>query len=99
VRVYRGRHYSEPAVAAARALLKREAPAHTSHHLCVVEPRLRVGVQARVGIDAVVAGPEGRTALAADAAGGLVLGGEPASRLGDDSAIGAIHLTDAPVDH
>jgi phage tail-like protein len=99
VRVYRGGRYSEPAVAAARALLEREAPAHTSHHLCVVEPRLRVGVQARVGVDAVVAGPEARTALAADAAGGLVLGGEPASRLGDDSVIGGIHLTDAPAAH
>jgi phage tail-like protein len=99
VRVYRGGHYSEPAVTAARALLDREAPAHTSHHLCVVEPRLRVGVQARVGIDAVVAGPEAGTVLAADAAGGLVLGGEPASRLGDDSAIGGIHLTDAPAAH
>lgn len=98
VRVYRGGRYSEPAVAAARALLEREAPAHTSHHLCVVEPRMRVGIQARVGIDAVVAGPEAGTALAAGAAGGLVLGGEPASRLGDDSAIGHIHLTDAPGD-
>jgi phage tail-like protein len=99
VRVYRGRHYSEPAVAAARALLEREAPAHTSHHLCVVEPLLRVGFQARVGIDTVVAGPDGRTALDVAATGGLVLGGEPASRLGDGSAVGAIHLTDAPVNH
>jgi phage tail-like protein len=99
VRVYRGRHYSEPAVAAARALLEREAPAHTTYHLCVVEPLLRVGFQARVGIDTVVAGPGGQTALDAALTGGLVLGGEPASRLGDGSTVGAIHLTDAPVNH
>jgi phage tail-like protein len=40
----------------ARAVLEREKPAHTEAHLCVVEPRLRVGLQARVGIDAVVGG-------------------------------------------
>ena len=99
VRVYQGGGYSEAAVAAARAVLEREAPAHTSYHLCVVEPRMRVGAQARLGIDAVVAGPEARTALVAAKAGGLVLGGETASHLGDDSAVGRIHLTDTPADH
>jgi phage tail-like protein len=99
VRVYRGRHYSEPAVAAARALLEREAPANTSHHLCIVEPLMRVGLQARVGVDTVVAGPAAQSALGAAVAGGLVLGGEPASHLGDNSAIGHIHLTDTPVNH
>ena len=37
-------------------VVDRERPAHTAYHVCVVEPRLRVGVQARVGLDAVVAG-------------------------------------------
>ncbi len=39
----------------ARAVLEREKPAHTAYHLCVIEPRMRVGAQARVGIDAIVA--------------------------------------------
>lgn len=39
----------------ARAVLDREKPAHTQYHLCVIEPRMRVGAQARVGIDAIVA--------------------------------------------
>jgi phage tail-like protein len=43
------------ALADARAVLDREKPAHTTYHLCVIEPRLLVGVQARVGIDAIVA--------------------------------------------
>ena len=40
---------------AVRAVLEREKPAHTEYHLCVIEPRMRVGAQARIGIDAVVA--------------------------------------------
>jgi phage tail-like protein len=64
-----------------RALLKdvvdAEKPAHTDYHLCFVEPRMRVGFQARVGIDSIVAGPPPPMALA-----GTVLGKD--SYLGDD---------------
>jgi phage tail-like protein len=38
-------------------VLEREKPAHTDYHLCVIEPRLRVGFQAQVGIDTIVGGP------------------------------------------
>ena len=45
--------------AAARAALREaidvEKPAHTDYHLCFVEPRMRVGFQARLGIDTIVA--------------------------------------------
>jgi phage tail-like protein len=41
---------------AIRRVLDNEKPAHTDYHLCFIEPRLRVGVQDRVGIDAIVAG-------------------------------------------
>lgn len=37
-------------------LVERERPGHTRAHVCVVEPRARVGFQARVGVDAIVAG-------------------------------------------
>ena len=41
-------------------VLETEKPAHTAFHLCFTEPRMRVGVQARVGVDSVLAaGPEG----------------------------------------
>jgi phage tail-like protein len=40
-----------------RALVDAEKPAHTVYTLCVAGPRARVGVQARVGIDAIIAGP------------------------------------------
>lgn len=43
----------------AKAVIEREKPAHTVCHVCVIEPRMRVGAQARVGVDAIVArGPE-----------------------------------------
>ena len=94
VRVYRGGGYSEEAVAAARALLDTERPAHTIYHLCVVEPRMRVGVQARLGVDAIVAGPEEPTMLDDAGAGGLVLEGPPAGRLGQTAHLGRTYLSD-----
>ena len=35
-------------------LVEHERPAHTVAHICVVEPRARVGFQARIGVDAIV---------------------------------------------
>lgn len=52
-----------------RTVIEREKPAHTDYQLCVIEPRMRVGVQARVGIDAIVASGPPAARL------GLVLGG------------------------
>ena len=42
---------------ALRDLIETEKPAHTDFQLCLIEPRMRVGVQSRVGIDSIVAGP------------------------------------------
>jgi phage tail-like protein len=38
-----------------RAVIEREKPAHTAYELCVIEPAMRVGVQARIGFDTIVA--------------------------------------------
>jgi hypothetical protein len=40
-----------------RRAIDAERPAHVAYDLCLVEPLLRVGVQAAVGVDTVVAGP------------------------------------------
>lgn len=93
VRLYRGRSFSEDAVTAAQNLLDEERPAHTSYHLCVVEPRMRVGVQARIGIDAIVAGPSEPTVLDGTGASVLRLGGPTASRLGESTHVGRTYLT------
>jgi phage tail-like protein len=80
-------------------VVEAEKPAHTGFHVCFVEPRMRVGVQARVGLDAVlgaepepmalgesaVVGVDTRlTGLPADAPGGV--GGH--GQLGIDTRIG-----------
>jgi phage tail-like protein len=66
-----------------REVLDREKPAHTTYHLCAIEPRMRVGFQARVGIDAVVGGPPEPG----------VLGG--ARRLGSDTVLGGTPESDS----
>jgi phage tail-like protein len=47
---------------ALRELIEAEKPAHTDFQLCLAEPRMRTGFQARLGIDAIVGGdpPPGR---------------------------------------
>jgi len=87
VRLYRGGSFGVETVEKARAVLDREKPAHTDYHLCVVEPNLRIGFQSRVGIDTIVAGSVQPTSLGL-AEAGLVLGGEPAGRIGQRSSIG-----------
>ena len=42
---------------ALRAFVDAERPAHTAYTLCLYGAHARVGLQARVGIDAIVAGP------------------------------------------
>jgi len=37
-------------------IVEAERPAHTDFHLCLVAARMRVGFQARLGVDAIVAG-------------------------------------------
>lgn len=43
------------AMAALQNLIAREKPAHTECHVCGIDARMRIGVQARVGIDTIVA--------------------------------------------
>jgi hypothetical protein len=90
VEVYSGELKCAETLTKVRTVIEREKPAHTTYHLCIIDPRMRVGFQARVGIDAVVAGPptviklgEGMP-LGGDAA----LSGQPAGRLGAQSLVG-----------
>jgi phage tail-like protein len=48
-----------------RQLVDQEKPAHTLGHICFSEARMRIGVQARIGLDAIVA--EGPPAAELDA--------------------------------
>ena len=67
---------------------RAERPAHTTYHLCVVEPRLRVGVQARARHRRDRRRRRRADAARRPGAAGLVLGGPPAGRLGVGTRIG-----------
>ena len=90
VQVYRGQLGCAETMARVRAVIEREKPAHTTYHLCVIEPRLRVGFQARVGIDAVVAGgpSPGRLSAGMSLGEGAALGGEGPGRLDGQGHVG-----------
>ncbi|MBZ0309427.1 MAG: hypothetical protein K8I82_25410, partial [Anaerolineae bacterium] len=55
-------------------ILEHEKPAHTRYHLCVIDAALRVGQQARIGIDTIIGGQpktlplDGQTALGFESA-------------------------------
>jgi phage tail-like protein len=61
--VVMGAEVDEDRVRRLERVLDAEKPAHTAYHLCIAEPRLRVGLQARLGLDSVVAGGPERLAL------------------------------------
>jgi phage tail-like protein len=42
-------------------IVERERPAHAPAHVCVIEPRARVGFQATLGVDAIVGGSQRAT--------------------------------------
>jgi len=54
--VDRYRVHDPALLAEIRRIVEREKPAHTDYRIEQVEPELRVGFQARVGIDAIVGG-------------------------------------------
>jgi phage tail-like protein len=84
VQVYRGQVMCPDVLPRIRTLVDQEKPAHTIYQLCIVEPRMRVGYQSRVGIDTVVGGPLRSLALGSEQVMGedTVLAGPVATRLG-----------------
>jgi phage tail-like protein len=90
VSIYRGKAASEQDLERVRAVIEREKPAHTIYALCTIEPQMRVGFQARLGIDTVVAGPTPPTPLdgPAGSASPFILGGDPSGQVGSISEIG-----------
>jgi phage tail-like protein len=70
-------------------LLVRETPAHTLHDVRYVEPRFRVGVQAMIGLDSVIARTPQDVLLGENALGqGSVLSAPPARRGGPKLRVG-----------
>jgi hypothetical protein len=73
----------------AKSVLDQEKPAHTDYHLCIIQPRLRVGFQARLGIDTVVADTS-RDGISGNETvnGNYLLGGEPTGTIGNQNRVG-----------
>ena len=90
VLVYPADVYCADKLELVRAIIDREKPAHTAYVLCVAQPRFRIGFQARLGIDTIVAARPSASRLGeTGAAGGaLALGGTPHGRLGESSRVG-----------
>lgn len=66
-----------------REIVEREKPAHTMWRLSILESSMRVGFQARAGIDSIVAGTPGAAGLGVETGWrGLRLSGDPAPRVG-----------------
>lgn len=100
VRVYGADIAAAGARAALGRLVERERPAGTEAHLCIVEPKLRVGFQATLGVDAIVGrepeplrlgeeGPLGAGAALAEAPRRTTVGALRVSRARNPSERGA----------
>ena len=90
VEVYRSQVMSPETLANVRAIVDQEKPGHTAYHLCIIDPRFRIGFQSRLGIDTVVAGPQRGLSLGTDQSLGLdsVLAGPLPSLLGTETRLG-----------
>ena len=94
VQIYRTALQCPEALSRVRAVLDREKPAHTSYHLCVIEPRMRVGFQAYLGIDTLLGGSAQEIRLGDIRIDGTTaIGGEPPGRVGMQSRMGMRHAS------
>jgi phage tail-like protein len=93
VRVY-GAEIDTPAtLAAVQRVVDAEKPAHTVAHVCVIEPSMRIGFQARIGIDTIVAGPppDLRVGAVGELGVDAIVANQPrrGNRLGQGARVGA----------
>jgi len=70
-----------------RRVLEREKPAHTQYALCLVEARLRVGVQSTVGVDTIVGGYPATRLTDTGTDPGASSSRAPSGRLGFDTLL------------
>lgn len=90
VSLYRSQVIETGTLDRVRAILEEEKPAHTQYQITIIDPHFRLGLQSRVGIDTVVAGPARSLALGSDRALGVdsVLAGPAPSLLGEGTRLG-----------
>ncbi len=71
------------------AIIEREKPAHTMAHVCLIEPGIKPGIKAQLGIDSVLGGEPSLAQLGGSSfTSTLQLGGQPSGRIGEQSRVG-----------
>ena len=89
VRVHRAQAGGPERQKELQRIIDREKPAHTVSHLCLVQPGVRIGLQARLGIDSVLSGEPPLGRLGGSSLGeGFLLGGNQAGQLDERSRVG-----------
>ncbi len=92
VELYPGQIGCDDGLDEIRALIEQEKPAHTDYHLCLIEPRLRVGFQARLGVDTLLGGGAATPTALGKAGDGLTLDGTPPAGLGQGAEVGTTRV-------
>jgi phage tail-like protein len=82
VEVYRAEVNTDARLNMIREIIEREKPAHTMYRLLLIDPTMRLGTQARAGVDSIVGGVGGPARLGDDGGSGLRLGGSLPPRIG-----------------
>lgn len=91
VQIYQAELNNPKTLERIRQVLDREKPAHLSYHICPIEAQMRVGMQARIDIDAIVGGSPTDWILTEGSQLGntTVLGGpQTSSKIGHSSRVG-----------
>lgn len=86
VQVHRAQVNCPERLDALRSVIEQQKPAHTGYHLCVVEPRMRLGFQSRLGVDTIVASGLVSASNLQGAASGLA--GSPPGSIGTAARVG-----------
>lgn len=99
VYAYRSQVGNQHRLADLRTVINRQKPAHTAFQLCIIEAHFRIGFQATLGVDTVVAGEPSPASPLGATATDMVLAGEPPGQMGINSKIGqTTRLTERAVD-
>lgn len=92
VQLYRGQVQTEADLARIQRVIEHEKPAYTTYQICLIEPKMRIGLQSTIGIDTIVAGPPSPTPINAPTPSEWILGDGMQGRSGVPFHLGQTRL-------